>query len=549
MKGPLPERGLAGLRRVWRAWSAALLAAVFLAGAANAQTLPDAATPAPVYSNVPPEPMAPSRIGQTPTFGRGTVASAGSTGYDSLNRRRKARKRYPGEPKPVGPMQGLSATPTTLPPPLTFAPAQANRVPLAPSLAGTVPGQPLRRRLKPDLDPFGPVGDYVGSFLVKTAVEVSGGYDTNPGRFTNPRGSSFYVVAPELLAASDWTRHSLVADLRGSFTGFGKTFPFDPGDCNCDPAITTISAVPYIIDRPDFTGKISGRLDVTRDTRILSEARLRISTDNPGSPNVQAGLQRYPLYAGFGGTLGAEQAFNRLTLTANATIDRVDYQNSVLTNGVSTANTDRNFDQYGGLLRASYEILPGLRPFAEFGGDTRRHDTFVDRFGYQRDSVSSYGKLGSTFELTRLITGEASVGYGMRDYRDPRLANLTGVLTSASLLWAFTPLTTVKLISNTSLDETTLAGASGVLVRTYTAEVNHDFRRWLTGIGRFTYGTLDYQGGNRLDEFYSASADVIYRLNRTWQIKGQVRHDVLRSSIPGYRTVSTAAMLGVRWQN
>lgn len=541
MKRPSLENGSSGRCRALRVCAALLVAGVS-AGTANfasAQAAPDAS--APVYSDVPPEPMAPSRIGQIPTFGRSTVSSAGSTGYDSLNRRRRARKPYPGEPKPAGPMQGLSATPTTLPPPLTFAPARANFAPVPPSLAGTVPGQPVRRRLKPDLDPFGPVGDYVGSFLVKTAVEVSGGYDSNPGRFTSARGSAFYVIAPELLVASDWTRHSVVADLRGSFTGFGNTFPADAG--------VAISPVPFNIDRPDFTGKLSGRLDVTRDTRILSEARLRVSTDNPGSPNVQAGLQRYPLYAGFGGTLGVEQAFNRLTVTANATVDRVEYQNSVLTNGVSTPNTDRNFDQYGGLVRASYELLPGLRPFAEIGGDTRRHDTFVDRFGYQRDSVSSYGKVGSTFELTRLITGEASIGYGSRDYRDPRLANLNGFLTSASLIWAFTPLTTVKFISNTSLDETTLAGASGVLVRTYTGEVSHDFRRWLTGVGRFTYGTLDYQGGNRLDEFYSASADVIYRLNRTWQVKAQLRHDVLRSSIPGYNTVSTAAMLGVRWQN
>ena len=60
---------------------------------------------------------------------------------------------------------------------------------------------------------------------------------------------------------------------------------------------------------------------------------------------------------------------------------------------------------------------------------------------------------------------------------------------SSSLTWTATPLTTAKFYSDTQIAETTLPGASGVLVHTYTVEVDHDFRRWLTAIGKFTYGT------------------------------------------------------------
>ncbi len=89
-------------------------------------------------------------------------------------------------------------------------------------MAGTVVGQPPRKRLRVDDDPFGAVGDYAGSFLIKSAVEFSGGYDTNPGRLVPAQGKPFYVIAPEFLAVSDWERHALVADLRGSFTGYGS---------------------------------------------------------------------------------------------------------------------------------------------------------------------------------------------------------------------------------------------------------------------------------------------------------------------------------------
>ena len=71
---------------------------------------------------------------------------------------------------------------------------------------------------------------------------------------------------------------------------------------------------------------------------------------------------------------------------------------------------------------------------------------------------------------------------------------LEGLLDSSSLVWTATPLTTAKFFSDTTITETTLPGTSGVLTHTYTVEVDHDFRRWLTAIGKFTWGELDYQG-------------------------------------------------------
>ena len=407
-------------------------------------------------------------------------------------------------------------------------------------MAGTVVGQPPRKRLRIDDDPFGAVGDYAGSFLIKSAVELRGGYDTNPGRTSVPRGSPFYVVAPEFVAFSDWERHALVADLRGSFTGYTNTFP---------PVNGVVSSAPTNIDRPDFIGHVDGRLDVTRDTRLLGQARLRVATDNPGSPNVQAGLSRYPVYATFGGTLGVDQNFNRLQLSAGAAVDRTVYQYSQLTDGTSTSNDDRNYNQYGGLGRVSYDLMPGLKPFGEIEGNVRSHDLLVDRNGYQRNSSGGNVRAGTSFELSRLLTGEVAVGWAARTYEDPRLQSLQGLLTSASLVWAATPLTTAKFFATTSIDETTVPGVSGVLTHTYTAEVDHDFRRWLTAIGKFTWGTQQYQGDDRFDRFYSLSGDLIYKLNRSIWLKGTLRRDWLDSNQPGNSTASTVVMLGVRVQH
>ena len=486
-----------------------------------------------------------SRIGQIPTYGTQPASGAADSGYDSLNRTRKKPKYYPGQARPK-PAPG----PGSKPPPSTPGPGQpptappsatANKTPVPPALAGTVPGQPARRRLKSDDDPFGAVGDYAGSFLIKGAVELSGGYDSNPARIDKPIGLASYVIAPELLVVSDWDRHALVADLRGSFTGYGGQLP---------AAIDGFaSPAPTNIDRPQFTGHVDGRFDVNRDLKIMSQLRLTVGTDNPGSPNIQAGLASYPIFTTVGGTVGIDQTFNRLQLSAGATIDRTSYTESKLTDGTTSSNDDRNFNQYGGVGRVSYELKPGLKPFVEVEGDTRIHDLVYDRDGYRRDSTGGYAKVGTSFEFTRLLTGEIAVGYAGRNYVDPRLNRLEGVLTTASLVWNVSGLTTARFLTDTQIAETTIPGASGILARTYTIEVDHDFRRWLTGIGKFTYGTLDYQGLSRNDRTYSLEGDVIYKLNRSLWIKGSLRHDIIDSNAVDASSSATVGMLGVRLQN
>lgn len=491
-----------------------------------------------------------SRVGQVPTYGTPAATGAGTAdvGYDSLNRKRKKPKYYPGQAKPKPPAGPGSQPPPPVasvvsgrvriaPPPSEFA----HKTPLPPAMAGTVAGQPTRKRLKIDDDPFGAVGDHAGSFLLKGAVELSAGYDTNPGRLAVPQGSPFILVAPEFLAVSDWERHAVVADLRGSFTTYGNNLT-----PNADG--TPLSA-PIDLDRPAFTGHVDGRLDVSRDTRLTAQGRLLVATDNPGSPNVQAGLARYPIYTTVGGTFGFDQNFNRLQVSAGAVVDRTDYQWSKLTDGTSTSNDDRNFTQYGGIGRVSYEVMPGLKPFGEMQGNSRYHDLYLDRNGYARNSNGGYLKAGTSFEFSRLLTGEIAVGWAQRNYVDPRLPNLQGLLTTASLVWTVTPLTMAKYFSDTQLVETTLPGVAGILVRTHTFEVDHDFRRWLTGIGKFSFGTLDYQGSPRKDQTYSVSGDLIYKMNRTIWLKGTLRRDWLESNVPGASSNSTVVMLGVRVQN
>ena len=59
-----------------------------------------------------------------------------------------------------------------------------------------------------------------------------------------------------------------------------------------------------------------------------AEGRFTVGTDNPGSPNISAGLAQLPIYTRIGGSLGYTQNFNRFDVTLKGGVDRISYQDS-----------------------------------------------------------------------------------------------------------------------------------------------------------------------------------------------------------------------------
>ena len=193
-----------------------------------------------------------------------------------------------------------------IPPPLDFEPSASTPPPGTPPLNTLPLGTPPQRPLPiAQGDPYAPLGMRAGSFLLYPAVELSAGYNSNPEAVPRGPSSSLFVVAPELQVQSDWSRHSLTANIQGTYDEYGA---------DLSPSL----------NRPYFDSTIDGRIDVLRNTQVLLENRFLLSTNNPGSPNNQAGLAKLPIYTDVGGTLGLAQEFNRLQVTARATFDRID---------------------------------------------------------------------------------------------------------------------------------------------------------------------------------------------------------------------------------
>lgn len=421
---------------------------------------------------------------------------------------------YPSAPHPAGPPH-TTAAPVGIPP---IAPAPTVAAP---------PGIPAKPRPRPDDDPFAPVGIGLGSLRLYPYAEGAAGYDSNPARVAGGQGSRTEQGQVGAVLQSDWTNHSL----RGSL----------------DLGYTRYDALPQS-DAPNGKAALVGRVDVTRETALDADVHGALSTQQPGTPGLPTSLTDRPLVTTYGTREGVTQKWGRVVLGLHGTIERTDNQDGQQGNGTLVPLSDENNTDYGGEFSVGYQLKPGIVPYVKASVDGRIHDRTTDSIGYRRDSVGRQAIVGSTFELTRLLTGSIGIGYGDRVYQDARLSGLRGPIFDSSLVWSATPLTNVTLAATTTQAETTLVGASGVQSNRVALGVSHALFRELTLGGEIAVQRNTYAGVSLRETVESAKATLAWNLSRTIVVKGSFSHERMQSTAPGSDYTANVFLVGLRLQ-
>ena len=395
-----------------------------------------------------------------------------------------------------------------------------------------IPSYPRPKSPVVEPDAFAPTGVQVGELRLLPFVETSAGYETNPNQVvTGAKSSPALRVDGGLDVQSDFPTNSLTASLRGGYSEF-------PSNSNAN--------------RPDLSANVVGHIDVTRDDQIDIETRFALSTQTPGSPLLANPTSVFitdrPVIMSEGATLGETHTFNRLAIGLRGTVDRTSYGDATQSDGTIYRYSQDNYNDYGIIGRASYEVTPAVIPFVEVGADERVRDTPIDLSGYYRDSVGGFARAGTTLELGRLLTGTASAGYLDRHYDDARLPNLRGPTLDAALVYAATPLTTVTVRASTTASETTLAGASGAISRQFSLEVGHTFFRNFTLTGIVTYQPNEYQGVSVDEHFMQYTLKGAYSFTRDVQLIASASRQTLTSTLASDNFTDNIFLVGVRLQ-
>ena len=228
--------------------------------------------------------------------------------------------------------------------------------------------------------------------------------------------------------------------------------------------------------------------------------------------------------------------------SVGGTFNRFVYDPTLLVNGSTVSNVDRNEDQYVIFAKGSYEFSPGYAVFLQANDNDVNYDLPVGRnsHGYTVNA-------GVDLLVTDLIKGEVFAGYIEQHYLAPFI-NISGLNYGARVDWSPTPLWAFHVTASRGLNGTIVARASTEDDQSVQLSVDFLAATDITITGYVGYMDANFRGSTLDDTYYTAGLKGTYALNR-WMsayLSDGFQHRI--ASIAGQNFDDNLVTLGLRFQ-
>ena len=369
-----------------------------------------------------------------------------------------------------------------------------------------------------------PRGIRVGSFLLYPELFTGLGWTDNREGDASGTSGATYRVAPSIRLQSDWSRHRLGINFRGSYVGYPGS-----GNVEADPNVTSDALL---------------TLEVGDRSEIDIEARYGLALEDSGTAESTGGDQDIH-------ELGGGLALRRdLGLVGAELRGRVD---STLYSGVGGAVADRERDNALATVTLRVEGNTGafVAPFAEASLLGRRYfETCPDlTLCADRDSRGYGLRAGVAFDNGGKISGDIAVGWRSETLDDKRLAKLEGLTVDGSLVWSPTRLTTVTALASTDFSPSTISGTPGSVIYSGDIRLAHGFSDALSGEVGLGYSWRDYTGVVLTEQEARATTALTWALTSNVALQGRYTYRRFISSTAGSGYDSNTIEAGLRFRH
>jgi len=366
---------------------------------------------------------------------------------------------------------------------------------------------------------YKPLGIRAGSFMLHPGVQLATEYTDNVF-FTeqNTKSDLVYHVRPYISAQSTWSRHSLNVSLAADYAFYSD---YDKQDYQ------------------DYFFDISGRVDVkNRSTMSYGLSYMNLHEDRSTRDGTQ-GFEptRYDMY---GGNIGYDHTFNRLSLGMNYSRQWLDYKDSIAEDGEVIDNSDRTRDGGRFMFRAGYQFKTDMQAFVTYSPYTVKYDERVDSEGFERSGDGYTVTGGLNFAITGKLNGDVYASYHDRTYDDPLLPSISGWAAGAGLQWNPTDLTSVYGGIDSGIEETTSANSSGYFRTLYTLRVDHELTQFLQLNAFAAYHDHDYTQlpgapvtAREYDQIWRMGVGANWYINRYMYLNASYSREDLSTNVPG----------------
>jgi len=185
----------------------------------------------------------------------------------------------------------------------------------------------------------------------------------------------------------------------------------------------------------------SGQYKLDRVSQLSASASLKLSQNDPDAPGMDQVITT-PLVLDLEAQGGISRQFFRLGLELKGNISRRLMSETILVGNVVQDNSSSNTTKLGASFRASYKLSPIISAFVQ--GDIAQNwfDAASPVSGLYQNGPDIGALAGLSGNWRDVLGAQISVGYGLRRFDDPGIAQLASVLYGLDL--SYTPNNTLS---------------------------------------------------------------------------------------------------------
>ncbi len=384
-----------------------------------------------------------------------------------------------------------------------------------------------RRTLRPDPEPFAPLGIRAGTVTLRPSISTGLRATTNADNSSDGKGALLSETRLRARATTDWARHSAFLDFDGLYD-------------------KTISGEEYSAPNVGLRGGF--QLDLGERTTMTGEAGYRYRQEDPSDPTTIVGTSNRPAVQELDGSLGVRHEFGKFFADVKGNVDRTIYGDAEFSDGSVVSQKDRNNTFASVALRGGFEMSPAIKPFVEVEIGKLMYDEAVDSNGFRRSGPRTGLRGGVEMDFGEKLSGEFAVGYLRQDIDDDRLAAVDGLSVDGLIKWSPQRGTDVNLGLLTRIEGATAPGDSGSVFYEGTLGIKRQVRSNLDVNARLIASLRDNKDGSGWDKGFGAEVGATYWFNRFVGLDVSARHQFTHSEVDTRQTEETSIYMGVTLQ-